>query len=175
MAARAAEHRHRQLVRTADPPLRARLADQVLYLSGSPRARRDLYADERGEFSVRRAGDGDDETIGRKEPGRTAELVRTALRELRTPPRTAASGPRPAPALADLLRQAVEALASSASAVDAEAGEILRLHYLTRAGGHDLLAHRLHLSRATYFRRLEYGIGKVAEAVSRALTPPEHR
>lgn len=65
MAARAAEHRHRQLARTADPPLRARLADQVLYLSGSRRARRDLYADERGEFSVRRAGDGDDEAIGR--------------------------------------------------------------------------------------------------------------
>ncbi len=340
MAARAAEHRHRQLARTADPPLRARLADQVLYLSGSRRARRDLYADERGEFSVRRAGDGDDEAIGRltrlwgdaeglaerqvvrmrdlwlsgadhgfhlavdtddhavglvnltpldpdgapalepllqqhadtvlgldrsgwvvgmmaveprfaraqpalvrhiltagidggrlvvstpwipyqemaarfglrrvgdtrhdlyrcgrpsalfartftarnlpawlrrmqdphaEEPGRTAELVRAALRDLRTPARTAVSGPRPAPALADLLRQAVEALASSASAVDAEAGEILRLYYLARAGGHDLLAHRLHLSRATYFRRLEHGIGKVAEAVSRALTPP---
>ncbi|WP_169984306.1 hypothetical protein [Microbispora sp. H10836] len=340
MAARAAEHRHRQLARTADPPLRARLADQVLYLSGNRRARRDLYADGRGEFSVRRADAGDDETIGRLirlwgdaeglaerqvermrdlwlsgadhgfhlavdtddhavgmvnltpldpdaapalepllqqhadsvlnpgrsgsvvgmmavEPGfaraqpalvrhilttgmaggrlvvstpwipyqemaarfglrrmgdtrhdvyrcgrpsalyahtftaqnlpgwlrrmqdphsggpdRTAELVRTALRELRTRNRTAASGPRPAPALADLLRQAVEALASSASAVDAEAGQILRLYYLTRAGGHDLLAHRLHLSRATYFRRLEYGIGKVAEAVSRALTPP---
>ncbi|WP_205826160.1 hypothetical protein [Microbispora catharanthi] len=107
-----------------------------------------------------------------EEPGRTAELVRAALRDLHTPARTAVSGPGPAPALADLLRQAVEALASSASAVDAEAGEILRLYYLARAGGHDLLAHRLHLSRATYFRRLEHGIGKVAEAVSRALTPP---
>ncbi|MEV7806084.1 hypothetical protein AB0O28_24370 [Microbispora sp. NPDC088329] len=340
MAARAAEHRHRQLARTADPPLRARLADQVLYLSGNRRARRDLYADGRGEFSIRRAGDGDDEAIGRlirlwgdaeglaerqvgrmrdlwlsgadhgfhlavdtddhavgmvnltpldpggapalepllqqyadtvlnlgrsgwvvgmmavepqfaraqpalvrhiltagidggrlvvstpwipyqemaarfglrrmgdtrhdvyrcgrpsalytrtftpqnlsgwlrrmqdphsAGPGRTAELVRAALRDLRAPTRAAASGPRPAPALADLLRQAVEALASSASAVDAEAGEILRLYYLARAGGHDLLAHRLHLSRATYFRRLEHGIGKVAEAVSRDLTPP---
>lgn len=79
---------------------------------------------------------------------------------------------RPAGASTVLLREAVEALASSASAVDAEAGEILRLYYLSRAGGHDLLAHRLHLSRATYFRRLEYGIGKVAEAVGRALDPP---
>ncbi|KAA9379199.1 hypothetical protein F5972_13535 [Microbispora cellulosiformans] len=341
MAARAAEHRHRQLAHAADPPLRARIADQVLYLSGRRRARRDLYADERGEFSVRRAADGDDEAIGRllrlwgeaeglaerqvdrmrdlwlsgadhgfhlavdsddhavgmtnltpldpdaapalepllqqyadtvlnlgrcgsvvgmlaveprfaraqpalvrhilttgmaggglvvstpwipyqemaarfglrrigdtrhdvyrcgrpsalyartfteqnmsawlrrmrdprsEGPGQTAELVRTALRGIRTQARTSAAGPRPEPALADLMRQAVEALASSASAVDAEAGEILRLYYLTRAGGHDLLAHRLHLSRATYFRRLEYGIGKVAEAVSRALTAPE--
>ncbi|MFF4127718.1 hypothetical protein ACFYYP_29680 [Microbispora rosea] len=338
LAARAAEHRHRQLARTADPPLRARLADQVLYLSGSRRARRDLYADERAEFSIRRAGDGDDEAIGRlmrlwgeheglaerqvermrelwlsgadhgfhlavdtddhavgmvnlmpldpggapalepllqqhadmllnlggsvvgmmaveprsaraqpalvrhilttgiaggrlvvstpwipyqemsarfglrrvgdtrhdlyrcgrpsalyartfternlpawllrmrdpcaEGPGQTAELVRTALRDLRTRARTAASGPRPAPALAVLLREAVEALASSASAMDAEAGEILRLYYFSRAGGHDLLAHRLHLSRATYFRRLEYGIGKVAEAVGLALDPP---
>ncbi len=335
LAARAAEHRHRQLARTADPPLRARLADQVLYLSGSRRARRDLYADERAEFSVRRAVDGDDEAIGRlmrlwgeheglaerqvermrelwlsgadhgfhlavdtddhpvgmvnltpldpvgapalepllqqhadtlldlggsvvgmmavepraaraqaalvrhilttgiaggrlvvstpwvpyqemsarfglrrvgdtrhdlyrcgrpsalyartftgrnlpawlhrmrdpyaEGPGRAAELVRTALRDLRRRGRAAASGPQ-APAV--LLRGAVEALASSASAVDAEAGEILRLYYLSRAGGHDLLAHRLHLSRATYFRRLEYGIGKVAEAVGRALDPP---
>ncbi|MBP2706250.1 hypothetical protein JOL79_20785 [Microbispora sp. RL4-1S] len=346
IAARGAAHRHRQLSRTADPALRARLADQVLYLSGRGRARRDLYAEAGGEFSVRRAHDGDGDAIARlirlwaaaegladrtaeamrdlwlsgadhgfhlvvdtddhpvgmtnltpldphgspalesllqqhagtlleagttgsvvgmmaveprfaraqpalvrhilttaiasgrlvvstpwvpyqqmsarfglshlgdarhdlyrcgrpsalytrtftpeelpawlrrmqgprpEGPYRMVELVRAALRDLNSPARLAASplqalaGPGPAPPLGDLLRQAVVALGSSDSAVDAEAGQVLSLYYLARAGGHDLLAHRLHLSRATYFRRLDHGVAKVAETVIRSLGLP---
>ncbi|GII79135.1 hypothetical protein Sru01_41170 [Sphaerisporangium rufum] len=345
LAVRGAAHRHRQLARTTDPPLRARLTDQVLYLAGHGPARRDLFTEAAGAFSIRRAGDGDAETIARLirlwaateglaarlaermrdrwlagtdhgfhlvvdtggrsvgmanltplipdgapalepllqqhagplldamrsgsvvgmmavEPrsaaaqpvlvrhilrtavasgglvvstpwvpyqriaarfgldhlgdtrhdlyrcgrpsalytraftphdlpswlrgmqgphpaaaSRPAGLVRDALRDLHRPDRLAASplhalsGHGPVP-LADLLRHAVDALAASAAPADAEAGRILRLYYLQRAGGHDLLAHRLHLSRATYFRRLDHGLAQVTAIVTQALATP---
>jgi hypothetical protein len=69
------------------------------------------------------------------------------------------------PAIAAFVRAEIETLAASASPVDQQAGQILRLYYLGRSSGHDVTAHRVHLSRATYFRRLDYGIRRLAEAV----------
>lgn len=43
---------------------------------------------------------------------------------------------------------------------------MLHTYYVRRAGGHDVVAHRLHLSRATYFRRLEHGLRRVAELIA---------
>lgn len=63
------------------------------------------------------------------------------------------------------LRREIESLAVAESAVDAEAGQILSQYYLRRRGGHDLLAQRLRLSRATYFRRLEHGCRRLADAI----------
>lgn len=106
---------------------------------------------------------------------RIVEFVRVALQNLRTPTRPAASplftvdGLLTPSALTGILRQAIQTLADSPSTVDAQAGRILHLYYVARADGHDLLTHRLHLSRATYFRRLEHGIHKVAVSVAAAI------
>ncbi|MFE0643502.1 hypothetical protein ACFW2Y_18100 [Streptomyces sp. NPDC058877] len=56
------------------------------------------------------------------------------------------------------LYDAVRALAESPSRTEAEAGRVLQTYYLRRCGSHDQVAARLHLSRATYFRRLRYGL-----------------
>nr|BFE56171.1 hypothetical protein GCM10020063_006970 [Dactylosporangium thailandense] len=40
---------------------------------------------------------------------------------------------------------------------------MLHEYYLRGTGGHDLVAHRLHLSRATYFRRLRQGLERIAD------------
>jgi hypothetical protein len=74
-------------------------------------------------------------------------------------------------ALAAHLIGQVEALSASASQVDQEAGIILTAYYLGRSGAHDLLAQRLHLSRATYFRRLDHGIRRIAEAMRARFMP----
>ncbi|GGK62939.1 hypothetical protein Sme01_05050 [Sphaerisporangium melleum] len=98
-------------------------------------------------------------------------MVRDALshltdpRELSAGPLSAIPGLRSPSALVAFLRREIEALASSRSPVDVEAAQILTLYYLRRAGGHDLIAHRLHLSRATYFRRLEHGLRRLTEIV----------
>jgi hypothetical protein len=64
------------------------------------------------------------------------------------------------------LRAAIEALLAAADPVDAQAGQVLHAYYVRRAGGHDSVAHRLHLSRATYFRRLEHGLRRIAELIA---------
>jgi hypothetical protein len=61
---------------------------------------------------------------------------------------------------------AVVALAASSSPVDREAAAVLSGYYVRGAGGHDLVAHTLHLSRATYFRRLRQGLARIAELLA---------
>jgi hypothetical protein len=80
----------------------------------------------------------------------------------------ALGSPRSAPLVATpaRLRAAIEALLAAADPVDAQAGQVLHTYYVRRAGGHDLVAHRLHLSRATYFRRLEHGLRRIAELIA---------
>lgn len=55
------------------------------------------------------------------------------------------------------LREAVQRLALSDEPADAEAGAVLHAYYLRRGSTHHQVASRLHLSRATYFRRLSRG------------------
>lgn len=99
---------------------------------------------------------------------RLVALTRDALAGLRSPRRaTPDGGPPPA-----VLRATIDALAESGDPIDAEAGRVLGLYYAHRAGGHDVVAHRMHMTRSTYFRRLEYGIRRVAEALAETY-PPE--
>jgi hypothetical protein len=101
--------------------------------------------------------------------------IRAALRDIRDTGRLAANPLLAgttlgsAPELAAFLREEIAALAASGSAVDADAGRALTAYYLLRTAGHDGAAHRLHLSRATYFRRLDHGLTALANA-ARALT-----
>ena len=103
---------------------------------------------------------------------RTVRLVRHALEAIDRPDDLARSPLLPTAglpgvtALRDRLHHEVATLVHSADPADAEAGRILEAYYLRRGGGHDLLAHRLHLSRATYFRRLERGLLAVARSLS---------
>ncbi|HET9874368.1 MAG TPA: hypothetical protein VFQ37_01200 [Mycobacterium sp.] len=63
----------------------------------------------------------------------------------------------------DSVLRALDALIASNDPVDTEAGRALHSYYVDRVGRHDVVAHRLHLSRATYFRRLEHGVRRVTE------------
>ncbi|MFC7380611.1 hypothetical protein [Sphaerisporangium rhizosphaerae] len=103
-----------------------------------------------------------------------AEAVRAALARLGDP-RRPAEGPLAAmpglgspEAIAAFVRRQVEALANSGSPVDQEAGRVLSLYYLRGGIAHEAAAHRLHLSRATYFRRLDHGVRRLTEALRAA-------
>ncbi|MBH5335157.1 hypothetical protein IHE55_10250 [Streptomyces pactum] len=65
-------------------------------------------------------------------------------------------------ALQAWLYEAVLELGTAEEQADAEAGAILQSYYLGRAGNHHRVATRLHLSRATYFRRLRRGLEVLA-------------
>ncbi|MFD0314701.1 DUF1492 domain-containing protein [Streptomyces flavalbus] len=100
--------------------------------------------------------------------GPTAAHMTEALGNLHTPkgltgsPLLAAAHTPTAQALRAWLVEAVDALAASPAAADAEAGKILRAYYVDRSGTHWQVANRLHLSRATYFRRLRRGVSALA-------------
>ncbi|WP_240796451.1 hypothetical protein [Streptomyces sp. RFCAC02] len=95
--------------------------------------------------------------------------IAEALAHVRDPLRLADSpllraGRTPtARALRDWLAEAVRALAGSEDPVDAEAGLILSRYYFGPPRTHQQLAGQLHLSRATYFRRLRHGLTVLAE------------
>ncbi|MFD4240351.1 hypothetical protein ACFWP3_01820 [Streptomyces sp. NPDC058525] len=97
-----------------------------------------------------------------------AALVAWALARLGDPAALSASpllsGPQfeSPDALRGWLRCAVLDLADAESRADAEAGAILQAYYLGRDRTHHQVARRLHLSRATYFRRLRRGLALVA-------------
>jgi hypothetical protein len=90
--------------------------------------------------------------------------VRRALASVRSPAALAGSALLALPgldtpqALSAFLRTTIEQLAAAESTPDAEAGRVLAAYYLRRNNGHDAIARQVHLSRATYFRRLEHGI-----------------
>ncbi|WP_306369010.1 hypothetical protein [Nocardiopsis sp. CC223A] len=95
-------------------------------------------------------------------------LIGRALRHIGDPVALARSPLLAAPHMADAaglrawLHEAVRALTESPSPTDAEAGRVLRTYYLERCDGHVQAAARLHLSRATYFRRLRHGLAVLA-------------
>ncbi|MFI1014668.1 hypothetical protein [Streptomyces sp. NPDC020965] len=92
-----------------------------------------------------------------REVGRALAHIGDADRLAQSPllirPRTAT-----VPDLRDWLRDGVRTLADSDIPEDAEAGWILLHYYLGRPQTHQQLACRLHMSRATYFRRLRHGL-----------------
>lgn len=108
---------------------------------------------ERLPFGLRTAG-----------PSATGRDVGEALAHLSDPawlahsPLLRSPGTPTAEDLRKALRDGVCALADSETREDAEAGQILLHYYLGRRQTHQQLARRLHLSRATYFRRLRHGL-----------------
>jgi len=59
--------------------------------------------------------------------------------------------------LRDVLTEQVEQLATSPDGREREAGQLLRDYYVRRVGSQELVADRLHLTRATFYRRLHLG------------------
>ncbi|WP_415950569.1 hypothetical protein [Streptomyces sp. KLOTTS4A1] len=101
--------------------------------------------------------------------GPVAAHVAEALSTLHTPGELAGNPLLTAPhtatvrALRAWLEEAVDTLAAGPGTADAEAGRILRAYYLDRSGTHWQVARSLHISRATYFRRLRRGVAALAE------------
>ncbi|WP_230423508.1 hypothetical protein [Streptomyces radicis] len=83
-------------------------------------------------------------------------------RELAKSPLLSAPRTPTTAALSRWLRDAVQELCDSADPGEAEAGWILRRYHLGPPRTHQQLATQLHLSRATYFRRLQHGLNVLA-------------
>lgn len=108
----------------------------------------------------------------------TVAAVAWALSRIRDPRALATSGLLGSPAtptvaaLQAWLYEAVLELGTGEDPADAEAGAILQAYYLGRAAGHHQVAARLHLSRATYFRRLRRGLESLATGLTAAAGRP---
>ncbi|MBT2453137.1 hypothetical protein J7F03_40220 [Streptomyces sp. ISL-43] len=95
--------------------------------------------------------------------------VRKALERLHDPTRLAQSSlltlaaTPTAQELRGALVDAIGNLIASDDPPTAQAGRILDAYYVRRRSDHMGVAHRLHLSRATYFRRLDHGLTRLAE------------
>jgi DNA invertase Pin-like site-specific DNA recombinase len=64
-----------------------------------------------------------------------------------------------------LLTDVVGELATSQVSRDAEAGKLLVDYYMRHMGSHETIAERLHLSRPTFYRRLQHGLTLVAKRI----------
>ncbi len=101
------------------------------------------------------------------------QLVKTALDDLGTPERLGRSplallpgvsrGGSAASDLRSLLVDVIGDLAASPAPRDAEAGHLLLDYYVKKVGSHEVIMERLHLSRPTFYRRLQRGFALVAE------------
>jgi hypothetical protein len=65
--------------------------------------------------------------------------------------------------LRGLLIDVARELAAAKAPRDAEAGQLLVDYYVKRVGSHEVIAERLHLSRPTFYRRLQRGLTLTAE------------
>jgi hypothetical protein len=92
-------------------------------------------------------------------------------------PYLARDGSEPAAELHDLLADAARELATSSDHRDAQAGHVLVEYYVKRSGTHEQIAERLHLSRPTYFIRLQRGCEQLAARLDKLVgfidTTPE--
>jgi hypothetical protein len=101
------------------------------------------------------------------------QLVRAALDDLGTPEALGRSplgqlpgvsrGGSAAADLRSVLVDVIGELASSPGPRDAEAGKLLLDYYVKRVGSHEVIMERLHLSRPTFYRRLQRGFALIAE------------
>ena len=96
------------------------------------------------------------------------ELVHSALDDLGTPealgrsPLCKLPGVSTAADLRACLIDMISEVAASSSPRDSEAGRLLLDYYVKRVGSHEVIMERLHLSRPTYYRRLQRGFQLVA-------------
>jgi hypothetical protein len=101
------------------------------------------------------------------------QLVRAALDDLGTPEALGRSplgrlpgvsqGGSTASDLRAVLVDVISELASSPQPRDAEAGRLLLDYYVKKVGSHEVIMERLHLSRPTFYRRLQRGFALVAD------------
>ncbi len=101
------------------------------------------------------------------------QLVRAALDDLGTPEALGRSplgtlpgiahGESTAADLRAALVDVISELAASSQPRDAEAGRLLLDYYVKKVGSHEVIMERLHLSRPTFYRRLQRGFALVAE------------
>jgi len=101
------------------------------------------------------------------------QLVRAALDDLGTPEALGRSplglipgisqGGSTASDLRAVLVDVISELAVSSQPRDAEAGRLLLDYYVKKVGSHEVIMERLHLSRPTFYRRLQRGFQLVAE------------
>ena len=101
------------------------------------------------------------------------QLVRAALDDLGTPEALGRSplgklagiahGDSTAADLRAALVDVISELAASSQPRDAEAGRLLLDYYVKKVGSHEVIMERLHLSRPTFYRRLQRGFSLVAE------------
>jgi hypothetical protein len=101
------------------------------------------------------------------------QLVRAALDDLGTPEALGRSplgsipgiskGGSAASDLRAVLVDVISELAASSQPRDAEAGRLLLDYYVKKVGSHEVIMERLHLSRPTFYRRLQRGFQLVAE------------
>jgi len=87
-------------------------------------------------------------------------LSASALTQL---PCISAKGDAAGAELHGLLVDIVKELAAARAPRDAEAGRLLDEYYVRKVGSHELIAERLHLSRPTFYRRLQRGLALTAE------------
>jgi len=107
-----------------------------------------------------------------KSPVRYA-LVHAALDDLGTPEALGRSplsrlpgistGGNAAADLRAVLIDMITELAQAPEPRDAEAGKVLRDYYVKKVGSHEVIMERLHLTRATFYRRLDRGFERIAE------------
>ncbi len=101
------------------------------------------------------------------------QLVRAALDDLGTPEALGRSplgtlpgiahGESTAADLRAALVDVISELAGSSQPRDAEAGRLLLDYYVKKVGSHEVIMERLHLSRPTFYRRLQRGFALIAE------------
>jgi hypothetical protein len=113
--------------------------------------------------------DGDDDMVGGARELVTVAVIRDALRSLHQPLELAASplarGPSTEQRAASVRAEVQDAVANAFG--DSPDEQLLRRivqrGYLDPAGSHELAADELHVSRATYFRRLRSASQRVAD------------
>ncbi|MBB5958113.1 energy-coupling factor transporter ATP-binding protein EcfA2 [Saccharothrix tamanrassetensis] len=93
---------------------------------------------------------------------RALEHLHDSGRLARSPLLTSAATPT-AEELHAVLTAAITELAAAQDTPTAQAGQIMHAYYVRRRSDHLGVANRLHLSRATYFRRLDHGLNLLAQ------------
>jgi hypothetical protein len=60
----------------------------------------------------------------------------------------------------------IDQLVASRDGREREAGQLLVDYYVRRVGSHEVIAERMHLTRATFYRRLHLGLGLLGERLT---------
>ncbi|HKW71697.1 MAG TPA: AAA family ATPase [Candidatus Dormibacteraeota bacterium] len=73
--------------------------------------------------------------------------------------------------LGDVLAEVIRDLSNGPLSEASEAGRVLLDYYVNRVGSHEVVAERLHLSKRTFYRRLDRGLAILTERLSQLSMP----